>query len=327
MHKLEIYIYTFRTTAVAEFPITLVHPISMDPPPGNYAASKSINSPSHLFMQETLQKNQIEEKNEELGSPIVSFLPLNMETSSIVKNTYDLNSNSCRNSYFADTEASRKSSFVSTNMFEERSIYSLDTVASKCSGRNNSNGNLLNKMHKRLSDWKDQASSSTLSKQAYVSPGLSDRLESSRSSLLSIEPSSISSSFTDDRSSEKLLLRCSNRVMRFGHIKGGPKQFGHHPNCLGDASLDIRKHFNEHLQEGISAMTDPLFTFDNLDEHEDYDHYGDDEDTDIDSIQFTTSSTPGRTKKIYKNSVVSLDTLDSRNQGNLAYFTFLFHIH
>ncbi|KAI8890748.1 hypothetical protein K501DRAFT_308870 [Backusella circina FSU 941] len=270
------------TTAVAEFPITLVHPISMDPPPGNYTTSKSLNS--HLFLQENFQRKD----EEELGSPIVSFLPLDMETSSIVKSSHD----SCRDSYFADTEAaaSRKSSFVSTNMFEERnSIYSLDTVASSAKR------NPLNKMHKSLSDW-TTSSSQMQSKQTYLSP---DRLESSRSSILSI-----SSSLTEDKSSERLFLRCSNKLMRFGQVGSGPKQFGHHPNCLGDASLDIRKHYAENMQE---ALADPTIISENLEENDDCYHYGDDEDTDIDSTANTR-------RKIYKNSVVSLDSLDSRSQ-------------
>lgn len=220
---LTIFWINSATEMVTELPVMLVHPISMDPPPGNYTKSASTHKPitnEYHLLQNTFHKQQQAAK----------ILQSSDSSRSI-------DSASCK-SYSGSIQSS-----VASNELQP-AVKRLQSV------------------RKSLSTWGSIISrrmSFQLSSDRQQQPSYQKKLEISSPQMFSSQSSkSYSESFESTVPStkdEQDITKCISNdniiddtvehmsVMKFGQIKG-PKRFGQQPGCLGDAGLDIRNCFN-----------------------------------------------------------------------------------
>jgi hypothetical protein len=197
------------TEMVAELPVMLVHPISMDPPPGNYAKSaatsthKPVANEYHLLLQDTFQKQQ---QAARILQPSASLRSLGSAS-------------------YKSCSSSKASSQLQPTIKRLESVRkSLSTWIS----RRMSVSSSINHIQKL------EISSPLVMSSPSSSESFSDSVKSSVSTK---EDQDIINFIANDSSMERM------SVMKFGQIKG-PKRFGQQPGCLGDAGLDIRNCFN-----------------------------------------------------------------------------------
>jgi hypothetical protein len=197
---------------VTELPVMLVHPISMDPPPGNYTKSvtKPIANDYHL-LQDTFHKQQQAAKILQSSASFTS-----------------LDSTSCK-SYSSSIQSSTSLQPQPTIKRLESVRKSLSTWGSRITRKISVSSGINHQLYRQ--------------KLEISSPIMPSSLESFNDSIESTIPSikddeqDIHNFIASDNSVERM------SVLKFGQIKG-PKRFGQQPGCLGDAGLDIRNCFN-----------------------------------------------------------------------------------
>ncbi|GAN03738.1 hypothetical protein MAM1_0047d03193 [Mucor ambiguus] len=214
-------------TVVSDIPVMLVHPISMDPPPGNYtkSATTSNTEECHLLLQEAASKIATQ-----------STISASSTPSLVLSYTESDGTQS-----FSEMSVPTKKF---TSMKKNLSKWGLQL------SRKMSISSSLNS-HCEL----DRPSNAEKTKLMISSPLIST--SSPSSSLHSSVCSKSSSSLQSDQANEEIVKILKNKelqtqqqeeipeksIMKFGQIIG-PKRFGQQPGCLGDAGLDIRNCFN-----------------------------------------------------------------------------------
>jgi hypothetical protein len=225
-------------TVVSEIPIMLVHPISMDPPPGNYIKSFTTSNTEecHLILQEAVAKIAAQSTTSSTYTPsLVSSFTGSDDTQSI-----------------SEMNIPTRKKF--TNMKKSLSKWGLQI------SRKMTISSGLNKH----SDSDQQFTASNMDKKRpklnISSPLIPSSPKSSKHSSIC---SKASDSAKSDQANEEITKILKNKeyqmqqqqqqeeeeenpeksIMKFGQIVG-PKRFGQQPGCLGDAGLDIRNCFN-----------------------------------------------------------------------------------
>jgi len=220
-------------TVVFNIPVMLVHPISMDPPPGNYAKSVTASNTEecHLILQEAVTK---------------------IATQSItsVSSTPSLIS--------SHTESDGTQSLNEMNVPTRRKFTSMKKSLSKWGLQLSRKMSISSGLNSHSES--DRQSNAEKTKLRISSPLISS--SPSSSSIHSSVCSKSSDANTSDQANEEITKIIKNKelqlqqqqqqqqdenpeksIMKFGQIIG-PKRFGQQPGCLGDAGLDIRNCFN-----------------------------------------------------------------------------------
>ncbi|KAF1806446.1 hypothetical protein FB192DRAFT_1007430 [Mucor lusitanicus] len=210
----------------------LVHPISMDPPPGNYTKSVAASNTEecHLILQEAVTK-------------------IATQSSISVSSTPSLVS-----SY---TESDGTKSLSEMNVPARKKFTSMKKSLSKWGLQLSRKMSISSGINSHCES--DRQSNAEKTKLRISSPLISSSSSPSASSLhSSVYSKSSSSSLQPDQANEEITRIIKNKelqqaqqqeenpeksIMKFGQIVG-PKRFGQQPGCLGDAGLDIRNCFN-----------------------------------------------------------------------------------
>ncbi|KAG2190832.1 hypothetical protein INT46_004074 [Mucor plumbeus] len=222
-------------TVVSEIPIMLVHPISMDPPPGNYIKSFTTSNTEecHLILQEAVAKIAAQSTTSSTYTPsLVSSFTGSDDTQSI-----------------SEMNIPTRKKFTSMKKSLSKWGLQISRKMTISSGLN------------KHSDSDQQFTASNMDKKR---PKLNISSPLIPSSPKSSKHSSICSKASDpaksDQANEEITKILKNKeyqmqqqqqqeenpeksMMKFGQIVG-PKRFGQQPGCLGDAGLDIRNCFN-----------------------------------------------------------------------------------
>lgn len=210
----------------------LVHPISMDPPPGNYTKSVTTSNTEecHLILQEAVAKIATHSATSSTYTPsFVSFLT----------ESDDARSLSEMNVPSRKKFTSMKKSFSKWGLQISRKMSISSGLNTHCDSDQQSTASDMDKKRPKLKI------SSPLIPSSPTSP--------KHSSICSKSSDSIKS----DQANEEIAKILKNKeyqmqqqeenpgksMMKFGQIMG-PKRFGQQPGCLGDAGLDIRNCFN-----------------------------------------------------------------------------------
>ncbi|KAL0144900.1 hypothetical protein V8B55DRAFT_1456858 [Mucor lusitanicus] len=219
-------------TVVSDIPVMLVHPISMDPPPGNYTKSVAASNTEecHLILQEAVTK-------------------IATQSSISVSSTPSLVS-----SY---TESDGTKSLSEMNVPARKKFTSMKKSLSKWGLQLSRKMSISSGINSHCES--DRQSNAEKTKLRISSPLISSSSSPSASSLhSSVYSKSSSSSLQPDQANEEITRIIKNKelqqaqqqeenpeksIMKFGQIVG-PKRFGQQPGCLGDAGLDIRNCFN-----------------------------------------------------------------------------------
>ncbi|CEP10882.1 hypothetical protein [Parasitella parasitica] len=216
-------------TTVSDIPVMLVHPISMDPPPGNY--TKSVTSSNteecHLVLQEAVTK-------------------ISTRSTTPASSTPSLTS-SC-------TESDSPQSPSEINVPTSKKFTSVKKSLSKWGLQISRKMSISSGLNTHLDANRQPITEEKRAKLRISSPLI---CSSPTSSIHSSIYSKSSQSVQSDQANEditKILkskelqrqqqeIHSDKSMMKFGQIIG-PKRFGQQPGCLGDAGLDIRNCFN-----------------------------------------------------------------------------------
>ncbi|KAI8356581.1 hypothetical protein EDC96DRAFT_258861 [Choanephora cucurbitarum] len=214
---------------VAELPITIAHPISLDPPPGTYAKSIKANTDDcrPFIFQDDFKKQQkaiqiIESDHSAyvIEEEFSSDIPSNCSS---LTNPEDAESLDHLKLIQIDNRfSSLKKNFNSWGSRMSRKL----SVASRIGTPRPSINTALKISSPLISD---------------VSSVSSSHHEDESIDICSLSPPSILDNNQQQQSRQ--LQEKDKSIMKFGQMRG-PKCFGHQPDCLGDAGLDIRTCFN-----------------------------------------------------------------------------------
>ncbi|KAL9556351.1 hypothetical protein MBANPS3_001902 [Mucor bainieri] len=221
-------------TIVSDIPVMLVHPISMDPPPGNYtkSATTSNTEECHLILQEAVAK-------------IATQSTISVSSTPSLVSSY--------------TESDGTRSLSEMNVPTRKKFTSMKKSLSKWGLQLSRKISISSGLNSQCES--DRQSNAEKTKLRISSPLISS--SPSSSSLHSSVCSKSSASLPSDQANEEFTKIIQNKelkaqqqqqqqqqdeipeksIMKFGQIMG-PKRFGQQPGCLGDAGLDIRNCFN-----------------------------------------------------------------------------------
>ncbi|KAI8986471.1 hypothetical protein BDB01DRAFT_896076 [Pilobolus umbonatus] len=214
-----------KRDVLCELPILLVDPISLDPPPGRYCNSiVSDANYSRIFLRKNFKKE----------CQAAQFLEIDSDSFS----TTDIDTYSYRlpHSLSGMSEDTSDYSVYSGNESRENGV-----VCKTNSVGISSSTSYVQKLRRSISAWSQQFSNKRLD-------SLTDlRINKRNNSEHQFCPQ-LSQSLDDinpDRYQAGMLVNgiSENSLMRVGHMEG-PKKLNSNPGSLGDAGLDIRKHFN-----------------------------------------------------------------------------------
>lgn len=217
-------------TVVSDIPVMLVHPISMDPPPGNYTKTVTMSNTEecHLILQEAATK-------------IATHSAMSVSSTPSLVSSY--------------TESHDTRSLSEMNVRSRKKFTSMRKSLSKWGLQLSRKISISSGLNSHSEP--DRQSNAEKTKLRISSPLISSSLSSS--SLHSSICSKSNSSLQSDQANEEITKIIKSKelqaqqqqqeenpeksIMKFGQIMG-PKRFGQQPGCLGDAGLDIRNCFN-----------------------------------------------------------------------------------
>ncbi|KAI9476539.1 MAG: hypothetical protein EXX96DRAFT_577506 [Benjaminiella poitrasii] len=227
---------------IAKLPVVLIHPISMDPPPGNYIKTIGFNTESQNdLVHNGHPPNFQKQRQQDAKRNNVKLLEHKTNDGDegkllhVKQENLDANDNKA----FLNNPPAGPA-FLTSNREKNIKSTSNDTITT---------------MKKSLSNWRSRLSRKNITASALNTNNLQQQQQK-----LQIPSPELSASFSTSSSlcssigsipplvdDSHLRLQKSNKgghgVLKFGQVEG-PKRYGQQPGALCDASVDIQNHFS-----------------------------------------------------------------------------------